>query len=152
MASKRSRIHSKIWENCCKIVICVMALLHHCVQMTTGRSCILCLRTDEIYTSYSSYFYDYFIFTLCTLYLLLLHCCSVNKSCPALCDPMDCSSPGSSALHYLWSLLRFMSIELVMLSNRLVLYTTISTTSYSYYFYNSQKVTYQKPLLPVLHL
>ena len=48
MASKRSRIHSKIWENWCKIAVHVMALLHHCVQMTTGRSCILCLRTDEM--------------------------------------------------------------------------------------------------------
>ena len=31
--------------------------------------------------------------------------------------PMDCSTPGSSVLHYLQSLLKFMSIELVMLSN-----------------------------------
>ena len=28
-------------------------------------------------------------------------CCSVIKSCPTLCDPMDCSSPGLPALHYL---------------------------------------------------
>ena len=28
-------------------------------------------------------------------------CCSVAKLCPALCDPMDCSTPGSSVLHYL---------------------------------------------------
>lgn len=27
-------------------------------------------------------------------------CCSVAKSCPALCDPIACSTPGSS-LHYL---------------------------------------------------
>ena len=26
-------------------------------------------------------------------------CCSVAKSCPTLCDPMDCSMPGSSVLH-----------------------------------------------------
>ena len=26
-------------------------------------------------------------------------CCSVAKSCPTLCDPMDCSTPGSSVLH-----------------------------------------------------
>ena len=25
--------------------------------------------------------------------------CSVAKSCPTLCDPMDCSTPGSSVLH-----------------------------------------------------
>ena len=27
-------------------------------------------------------------------------CCSVAKSCPTLCDPMDCSTPGSSVLHH----------------------------------------------------
>ena len=29
------------------------------------------------------------------------YCCSVAKSCATLCDPMDCSPPCSSALHYL---------------------------------------------------
>ena len=31
------------------------------------------------------------------------HCgrCSVTKSCPTLCDPMDCSAPGFPVLHYL---------------------------------------------------
>ena len=35
--------------------------------------------------------------------LLTAHasCCSVAKSCPALCDLVDCSMPGSSVLHYL---------------------------------------------------
>ena len=28
-------------------------------------------------------------------------CCSVTMSCPTLCDPMDCSTPGSSVLHYI---------------------------------------------------
>ena len=27
--------------------------------------------------------------------------CSVVKSCPTLCNPMDCGTPGSSVLHYL---------------------------------------------------
>ena len=27
--------------------------------------------------------------------------CSVAESCPILCDPMDCSMPGFSVLHYL---------------------------------------------------
>jgi len=38
-----------------------------------------------------------------------------------LCNPMEFSTPGSPVLHYLWSLLRFMSIESVMLSNFLIL-------------------------------
>ena len=28
-------------------------------------------------------------------------CCSVAKSCPILCNPMNCSRPGFSVLHYL---------------------------------------------------
>ena len=28
-------------------------------------------------------------------------CCSVAKSCPTLCDSLDCSTPGSSILYYL---------------------------------------------------
>ena len=28
-------------------------------------------------------------------------CCSVAKSCLTLCNPKDCSTPGSSVLHYL---------------------------------------------------
>ena len=37
-------------------------------------------------------------------------CCSVAKSHPILCNSMDCNLPGSSVLHYLLSLLKFMSI------------------------------------------
>ena len=29
-----------------------------------------------------------------------LVCCSVAKSCPALCNPMNCSTPGFPVLHY----------------------------------------------------
>ena len=28
-------------------------------------------------------------------------CCSITKSCPTLCDPMDCGTPGFPVLHYL---------------------------------------------------
>ena len=31
-----------------------------------------------------------------TLVMLECFCCLVTKSCPTLCDPMDCSPPGSS--------------------------------------------------------
>ena len=48
-----------------------------------------------------------------------MHCCSVAKASLTLCDPMDCSRPGSSVLHYLLELLKFMSIELVMLQYQL---------------------------------
>ena len=30
-----------------------------------------------------------------------LHWCSVTQSCPTLCDPMDCCTPGLPVLHHL---------------------------------------------------
>ena len=48
-------------------------------------------------------------------------CCSIIKSNPTLCDPTDYSMPGSSVFHQPLSLLRFMCIESVMLSNHLIL-------------------------------
>ena len=35
------------------------------------------------------------------LEVVLLLCCSVTKSCPTLCDPMDCSTPGLLDHHQL---------------------------------------------------
>ena len=48
-------------------------------------------------------------------------CCSVAKLCLTLCNSMNCSTPGFPVLHYFQSLLRFVSIELVMPSNHLIL-------------------------------
>ena len=60
-------------------------------------------------------------FTLSPESFLGCCCCLVAKSCQTLCDPMDCNPPDSSVLHYLQSLLKCMSIELVMPSNHLIL-------------------------------
>ena len=46
--------------------------------------------------------------------------CSVTKSCPTLHNPMDCSKPGFPVPPISWNLPKFMSIELVMLSNHLI--------------------------------
>ena len=35
---------------------------------------------------------------LLSIYLLCMHACSVTQSCTNLCNPMDCSLPGSSVL------------------------------------------------------
>ena len=48
-------------------------------------------------------------------------CCSVTKSCSALCDPMDCSTPGLPAYQQLPELLKLMSIESVIPSNHPIL-------------------------------
>ena len=51
----------------------------------------------------------------------IMDCCTVTKSCPTVCDPMDCSTPGSSILTVSPSLFKFISIESVTLSNHLIL-------------------------------
>ena len=45
-------------------------------------------------------------------------CCSITKSCLTFCNPMGCSTP---VFPISWSLLKFMSIESVMLPNHLIL-------------------------------
>ena len=32
---------------------------------------------------------------------IYIYSCSAAKSCPTLCDPMNCSTPDFPALHYL---------------------------------------------------
>ena len=46
---------------------------------------------------------------------------SVSQSCPTLCNPMDCSTPGFPVHQQLQSLLKLMSIKSVMPSNHLIL-------------------------------
>ena len=45
----------------------------------------------------------------------------VAQSCPTLCDPKDCSMPGSLSITNSWSLLKLMSIRLMMPSDQLIL-------------------------------
>ena len=46
---------------------------------------------------------------------------SVTQSCPTLCNPMDCSTPGFPLLDHLPEFAQLMSIESVMPSNHLIL-------------------------------
>ena len=69
------------------------------------------------------YFLIYFFWRGYVLFGSLLpqvYCCSVAKSCPTLFNPMDCSTSDFSVSIISWSLLKFMSIESVMLSNHLI--------------------------------
>ena len=52
---------------------------------------------------------------------MLFQFSSVTQSCLTLCDPMDCSTPGFLSITNSQSLLKPMSIELVMPSNHLIL-------------------------------
>ena len=58
------------------------------------------------------YSYNVLIFNWCKVshYRTICHC-SVMKSCMTLCNPMDCSIPGSSVLHCLPEFAQFMSIS-----------------------------------------
>ena len=53
---------------------------------------------------------------------ILGHCCcfSVAKSCPTLCDPLDCNTPGSPVPHYI-QVFAQIHIHSVLLSNHLIL-------------------------------
>ena len=61
------------------------------------------------------------------LSVLVLSCLisSVAQSCPTLSDPMDCSMPGLPIITNSGSLLKLISIELVMPSNHLIFYCPI---------------------------
>ena len=52
--------------------------------------------------------------------LIFFQCSSVAQSCLTLCDPMDFSRPGLLSITNYWSLLKLMSIQLVMPSNHLI--------------------------------
>ena len=51
----------------------------------------------------------------------MLHFSSATQSCPTLCDPMNCSTPGLPVHHHFRSSLKLMSIESVMPSSHLIL-------------------------------
>ena len=53
---------------------------------------------------------------------------SVAQSCLILCEPMECSSPDPSIFHNLESRFKFMSIELIMLSNHFILCCPLSSS------------------------
>ena len=50
-------------------------------------------------------------------------CCLVAKSCPTLCDPMDCSMPSSSVLHCLLEFAQIHVHWVSVVSNHLILST-----------------------------
>ena len=55
---------------------------------------------------------------------------SVAQSCPALCNPMDCSTPGSLSITSSWSLLELMPklLYLGWINNKVLQYNTGNST------------------------
>ena len=59
------------------------------------------------------------------------HCCSDAKSCPTLCDPVDCST-ADFPFTVSQSWLKFMSVDLVMPVNHLILCRPFSSCPHSF--------------------
>ena len=69
-----------------------------------------------------------FLYPICNTYIFFYICVyvsvqfsSVTHSCPTLCDPMDCSTPGFPIHHQLLELTQTRVIKSVMPSNHLIL-------------------------------
>ena len=62
------------------------------------------LLSSVTYWLHRNLLFNLHVFVKCTLEYTLCcycYCCSVTKSCPTLCDPMDCSRPGFPVHHQL---------------------------------------------------
>ena len=57
-----------------------------------------------------------------------ISCCSVTQSCPTLCNPMNCSTPGFPVLHYLPEFVQT-HVESGMPSNHLILFRPLPLPS-----------------------
>ena len=70
-----------------------------------------------------------------------LFCCLVAKSCQTLCDPVDCSMPGYSVLHYL---LEFAQIHVhwigdaIQLSCSIAFFSSCPQTFSASWFFSSE--------------
>ena len=66
----------------------------------------ICYQQSKIWWRWSFNYFGGVRWVLWKIMSWLLGCCSVDKSCQPLCDPMDCSTPGLPVLHCLpevWS-------------------------------------------------
>ena len=92
------------------LAIFVLSKVDH--SSYTWRTCIYLKSVElSIHTNYLAL----------SLFYMFIHFCSLAQSCPALCDPMNRSTPGFPAHHQLPSSLKLMSIQSVIPSNHLIL-------------------------------
>ena len=77
--------------------------------------------------------HHFYFFFPCHRACRILSCsCSVSQLCPTLYDPMDCSMPGLPVSHHLPESTKLRSIELMMLSNHLILCRPFSSCLQSF--------------------
>ena len=95
----------------------VLVRMHVCAHQWTNLPLVNCsLNSDQLTTDNRGRTPDRkgFIFFFCKISLGV-----VFQPLSRVCDPMDRSTPDFPILHYFWSLLKLMSIELVMPSHPL---------------------------------
>ena len=88
-----------------------MGLLSSFILCFKGSSMMLCVVVVLFLLSH------FMLISSCYIY----SSCWVTQSCLTLCNPMDCSMQASLSLTISWSLLKLMSIELLMPFNHLIL-------------------------------
>ena len=94
-----------------------MTYIHHCSTIRNNFTALKLLCALPIHPHpHTPTSWQLLIFLLTPCYY-----CSVTQLQLTLCDPMDCSTPVFPVLHYLWSLLKLISIESVITSNHLIL-------------------------------
>ena len=76
--------------------------------------CIMLMLTFVFLWIVRMFFYLWLICFSSILTPLMSQFSSVTQSCLTLCDPKNCSMPGSLSIINPWSLLKLMSVELVM--------------------------------------
>ena len=128
------------FQNLCELVLLLITLRGTVCEFLTqkllsfilGNFKLLFFKNSFIPSAFLFSLFEYFVveppglslplleFFLCIL-VLSVQFSSVAQSCLILCNPMDCSTPGIPVITNFRSLLKLMSIELVMPSNHLIL-------------------------------
>ena len=94
------------------------AIVHGVTNSQTQMKCWTCIQAKWIYHLWEEIFPEVTergkMFSIRIKNRLYYCCCSVAKSCPTLCSPMDCSMPVSSVL---CCLLEFAQIHLLWVSD-----------------------------------
>ena len=74
-----------------------------------GHCLVVCCLSDPLQLSKSQR--DHYTREVCSANQWCCCCCSVTQSCPTVCDPTDCSTPGFLVHHQLPELAQLMSIS-----------------------------------------
>ena len=86
------------WSTCCLKEACYLGQMVLCSWSSPWWGWGWRLSTARTHYSWST---SILRRGICVIHLYIYHWCSVSQSCPALCDPMECSTPGLSVPHHL---------------------------------------------------